>query len=97
MHQGLNGYLNHRVVLVHPWRFVRIRVMANVSEDRLVSVIAHELQHAVEVARDPRVRSDETMERLFRSLNSGQCVGTCMETVAAERVQQAVLRELAAP
>lgn len=97
MRQGLNGYLNHRVVISQAWRLVRIRVRPNTSTNRLVSTIAHELQHAVEVARDPRARSYEAMDRLFRSLDSGRCIATCMETFDAERVQEEVLRELAKP
>jgi hypothetical protein len=63
----------------------------------LIGTIAHELQHAIEVARVPEVRSPEDVEKLFTRLSGGlTCggVGDCVETVEALDVQRAVMDEL---
>jgi hypothetical protein len=63
----------------------------------LVGVLAHELQHAVAIARAPEVRDDEKLQDYFnRASLSFSCAGMCYETQEAEDVQHAVNEELAA-
>jgi hypothetical protein len=93
------GYLVHQVTKAGGLRYVQIAVNPTLGRDRLISVIAHELQHAVEIAHDPTVDSEEAVRALFRRLsgfNSGMCAPDrrCMETDAAVRVGNSVLREL---
>jgi len=94
----LGGYLAHSMVAKGQYRYLRIAVSIAGSERRLVSLVAHELQHAVEVAQAPDVRDQESLERLFsrRAIAFG-CGGTsCFETRAAQSVDQRVKEELAA-
>src|SRR5512138_397738 len=62
---ALSGYLAHRVVAAGTVRYVKIAVDLHGGEDRLVGLVAHELQHAVEVAQAPSIRDSAAMVRLF--------------------------------
>jgi hypothetical protein len=92
--QALSGYLSHGVVARGEYRYLRIAVEIAGSERRLVSLLAHELQHAVEVARAPEARDSEGIERLFRRIAfKFGCEGTCFETRAANDVARLVEKE----
>ena len=43
------------------------------SDDRLIATIAHELQHALEIARDPNVSTSEAALALYRRISFGGC------------------------
>jgi hypothetical protein len=96
MPTGLDGYLAHHVIVAGNRRYLRILVNAGLGRDRLLAIIAHELQHAVEVAQAPEVQSDAAVRALFQRLDSGRCVYRCTETDEAIHIQEAVLRELLA-
>jgi hypothetical protein len=65
-----------------------------------LALIGHELQHALEIARAPDIRSPDDITALFRRIGrSPHCPrGTpdCFETSAALAVGEQVLRELLA-
>ncbi len=63
--QNLGGYLRHHVVAQGGYRYLRIVIDTQGSESRLIPVLAHELQHALEIARSPNARDAERMERVF--------------------------------
>ena len=96
--QALGGYMVHNVVAQGNYRYLHIAVQTQGSERRLVSLLAHELQHAVEVAQTPDARDAESLERTFARLAvKFGCGGTtCYETQAAKDVEYAVSEELAA-
>ena len=95
--EALAGYLAHRLTVAGPQRYLRIAIGMNGPRDRVVALMAHELQHAVEVADAPEVRDSQGMVRLFeRSGLDGICAGSCYETRAAIEVQEAVFAELRA-
>jgi hypothetical protein len=62
----------------------------------LVAPLAHELQHALEVAQAPEARDAESVEKLFdRSAMPFGCSSTtCYETPASKDVEDAVRNEL---
>jgi hypothetical protein len=93
---GLDGYLTQRVIVAGNRRYLHILVNAELRRDRLLAIIAHELQHAVEVAQTPAAQSDEAVRALFQQLDSGRCAPRCTETDEAMNIQAAVLRELIA-
>ena len=97
-HQALGGYLAHNVVAQGNYRYLHIAVQTQGSERRLVSLLAHELQHAVEVAQAPEARDAESLERTFSRLAvMFGCGGTtCYETQAAKNVEHIVNEEFAA-
>ena len=96
MRAGLSAYLVHQVVTAGSHRYLKVVVNRELARDHLAVVIAHELQHAREVAEAANVRSSADMEALFKRLDSGMCVliRSCTETDAAVRLQAAVLGEL---
>jgi hypothetical protein len=59
-------------------------------------LLAHELQHAIEVAHDPEARDVQSLEQLFTRLAiTFGCGGsTCSETQAAKDVEARVSDEL---
>jgi hypothetical protein len=93
---GLRGLLSFQIRAHGNYRYLRIGVGWQANEARLIGTVAHELQHAIEVARVPQVRTPEDLKRLFTRL-SGRVpcgVGDCMETTEALDVQRAVMDEL---
>ena len=96
--QALGAYLSHSVVSAGGRRYLHIAVELRGGDIRLVSLLAHELQHAVEVSQDPDARDSEAVARLFARLAStrGCGISNCEETEAALDVQAAVDAELKA-
>jgi hypothetical protein len=93
--QALKGYLAHNIVANGGYRYLRIAVEINGSVRRLVALLAHELQHAVEVAQDSDARDPEGLERMFDRLavKFGCGSTTCYETQAAKDVEHVVSEE----
>ena len=79
--QPLRGYLAHNIVARGQYRYLRIAVEIAGSERRLVSLLAHELQHAVEVAHAPEVRDPESLERF----SSGSLSGSAADSPLASK------------
>ena len=95
---ALGGYLSHNIVTSGAYRYLHVAVDIHGANGRLVPLLAHELQHAVEVAHDTRARDERTLEQLFERLAiKFGCGGTtCSETQAAKDVEAAVSVELKA-
>ncbi len=93
----LGGYLAHQIVARGGFRYLRIAVDLQGSESHLIPVLAHELQHAIEVAETPEALDAEGLEQVFiqRALPSG-CGHACYETKMARDVELIVGKELAA-
>jgi len=92
--EQLGGYLAHNIVFAGGQRYVHIAVETQGAQRRLVAVLAHELQHAVEVAQDPLARDPESVQQTFNRLAIPfGCGGTCSETRAAIEVESIVAQE----
>jgi hypothetical protein len=93
---ALGGYFPHNVIVAGGVRYVHIAIEMHGAERHVVSLLAHELQHAVEVATDPLVRDSESADKLFERLAiQFGCGGTtCNETQAAKDVEATVSAEL---
>jgi hypothetical protein len=92
---GLRGLLSHQIRTHGNHRYLRIGVTWQGNEPRLIGTLAHELQHAIEVARVPEVRTRENVDKLFARLSGRMsCDGDCAETIEALDVQRAVIAEL---
>ena len=88
--------LDGELVLVgsaREWRYLLVSLVDGASIPDAVASLGHELQHALEVASDPRVRDQAGMKGLFEHIGSGP-VGGPYETVAAIEVGKAVRREV---
>lgn len=76
------------------FRYIRIQVSKRLVPEELISAIGHELQHAVEVAEHPHVRSDATLVELYRRLGAGSSTTFRYDTDAAVRIGAQVRKEL---
>ena len=79
-------------------RFLRITVNVPDAEPRLIASLAHELQHAVEIASAPEVTDDAGVKQLYGKIGRPSKDGLrSFETKAAIDVRNQVLAELASP
>lgn len=75
-------------------RYVRIQVLAQTGMDDLVSIIGHELQHAMEIADNPDVRDHAALVSLYRRLGAGRSDALGFDTEAAQVAGTQIKREL---
>jgi hypothetical protein len=64
-----------------------------VQGDRPIFILAHELQHAIEVLEAPHVSTEHDVDQLFERIGFHASAGD-VETQAALDVERAVRREL---
>jgi hypothetical protein len=91
-HGEPDACLDHRLSVSGGFRFLRVNIYPGASGERLLALIAHELQHALEVLSDDNVTSQEEVEKLYERIGIKGAAGS-FETAAAQRVQGAVYRE----
>ena len=96
MPERLGAQLNF-VTSVNDVRYVRVDVNVLLAPRRQIALLAHELQHALEIADRPEIQDIEAMESLyedigFQSFDNGRHRG--FETDAALEMQEAVERDL---
>jgi len=84
--------LDHRIGISGGFRFLRVNISPGASGERLLALIAHELQHALEVLSDDNVTSQEEVAKLYERIGIKGLAGS-FESAAAQRVQGAVYRE----
>jgi len=79
-----------------PYRYLRATLSADQTSDQLIASLAHELQHAVEVAGDDLVVSEKTLVALYKRIGhpSRAVANTGWETIAAQETGYRVRREL---
>jgi len=85
------------VTSVNDVRYVRVDINVMLPPRRQIALLAHELQHALEIADRPEIQDVEAMELFyedlgFQSFDDGHHRG--FETEAALQMQEAVEREL---
>jgi len=77
----------------HDYRYARIALSSLLCSRELVVLLAHELQHAVELAQAPDVDSSRKMVELFCRIGEPHAFG--YDTQAARDVTRQVASELA--
>ena len=87
--------MDHNIRTSGGFRFLRVNIRPGESGPRLLALIAHELQHALEVLADETVTTLEDVERLYQRIGSKRRSGS-FETDAALRMQDTVYREASA-
>jgi hypothetical protein len=79
-------------------RHIRIKLDTGATTNGLIATIAHELHHALEIAREPDVTNSELALALYRRIAIGGCgegLSERCETEAALRIEARVNEELA--
>jgi hypothetical protein len=76
-------------------RFVRISLAAAGHADDLAALLAHELQHVLEIARAPDVIDSRGVRRLYQVIGNDRSASSAFETAAAQEVSRQVRQELA--
>jgi len=75
-------------------RFLRVAVDEWLPPDRRAAILGHELQHAVEVAREPSVIDPASFARFYRligeHIGSGEAYETAAGPAAATRVREEI-------
>lgn len=94
MQLPLDGEI-HFITSVGSHRYMRIYVRGELSPWDRAAMVAHELQHAAEVAARPSVVNNETMDALYEEIGFGVGIDR-HETAAARDVAVKVAQELAA-
>jgi hypothetical protein len=77
-------------------RYLRIQILLSGTQNELVSLIGHELRHAVEVADVPNVRDEAALVDLYRRIGTRSSDPHNYETDAARDTARTVRRELVA-
>jgi hypothetical protein len=90
----LRACLDHNVRARGDYRFLRVNITPNESGSRLIALVAHELQHAVEVLSDDSATSQDGVTGLYERIARKRTRAGVFETDAALATQTAVMREL---
>jgi hypothetical protein len=79
-------------------RYLRVQVSCQLSQSALVMIVAHELQHVVEIATAPSVVDGKSFARLFSTIGFSTCLSlgseqfeTMPAIAAGERVRSEYL------
>ncbi len=88
----LDGGLSHAVTTAGDHRLLHVMVGAG-QGDRPIFILAHELQHAIEVLEAPDVSTEDAVDQLFERIGTHVYAGA-VETQAALDVEHVVRREL---
>jgi hypothetical protein len=75
-----------------PYRYLRVSITIQASRKRLIALLAHELQHAHEIARAPEVIDQVSLDAYYRAKGDLSVDG--YDTPAARAMGDAVYAEL---
>jgi hypothetical protein len=76
------------------YRYVRIQIRAEASQQEAVALLAHELRHAVELADAPDVRDQASLVALYERIGEAHPGGHRYDTAAARETGRRVRAEL---
>lgn len=77
-------------------RYVRIEMVATPDAREMIALIGHELQHAVEIADNPRVQDRESFAQFYRMLSGNPGSIDVYDSADARVIEDRVRREMAA-
>lgn len=83
------------VPMAGPQRYLRIHIRAELSKNEAIALIAHEMQHALEVAANIEVKDAGGMIRLYERIGHSSGGEHVYDTIAAQDTGRQVRRELA--
>lgn len=80
-----------------PNRFLRIVLGVMTPAFERIPLLAHELQHALEIANEPGVRDDDGVRELYLRIGEDRWARRSFETTAARETGLRVRREILSP
>jgi len=81
--------------LANGYRYLRVRIRADLTRREAIALIGHELQHAMEIAGATEVRDSASLIRLYERIGHSSNGEHAYDTDAAEDTGRVVRRELA--
>jgi hypothetical protein len=75
-------------------RYVRVEVGFRGNVNETVALIGHELQHAVEIAQEPRIRDRQGLSLFYKGMPGNSMSTTQYDSVAARVIEDRVRREM---
>lgn len=78
-----------------PFRYLRISLNPANTRAQMLAMIGHELQHAVEIVAEPKVRSTRDLAKFYKRIGLSSHAGETWDTEAARKVGRLVSREVA--
>jgi hypothetical protein len=75
-------------------RYIRIEVALRGNVNEIIALIGHELQHAVEIAREPRIRDRQGLSLFYKGMPANSMSTTEYDSVAARVIEDRVRREM---
>ncbi len=75
------------------YRYLRAQVLAGLDETDTISIVGHELQHALEVSARAEVTDARSLKRLYARIGIAERAGR-FETAAAKEIGRRVRAEL---
>ena len=94
MPKGTMGRLT-MMPLAGEFRYLRVQIRADLSRREAISLIGHELQHAMEIAGAAEVRDSSAMIRLYERIGHVSNGEHAYDTDAAQDMGRVVRREIA--
>ncbi len=92
-HEG-RACLPLSVTLAGPYRLLHIVVDRRSQDEEVMASIGHELQHAIEILSERRIRSGAAIYHFYRGSSRGYMIGDAFETNAAIAAGNAVRTEV---
>jgi hypothetical protein len=75
-------------------RYVRIEVAWRGNVNEIIALIGHELQHAVEIAQETRIRNRQGLSLFYKGMPGNTMTTTEYDSVAARVIEDRVRREM---
>ncbi len=75
-------------------RYIRIEVGLRGNVNEIIALIGHELQHAVEIAQEPRIRDRQGLSLFYKGMPGNSMSSTEYDSVAARVIEDRVRREM---
>ena len=92
--QSIAGRLLFATAARNGPRYLRVQISQSGTLNMQVAAIAHELQHALEVAHAPEVRDETGLERFYARIGTQGALERSYDTIAAQRAGRKVLLEI---
>ena len=90
----MNAGQTYFVTATQTVRYVRIEVSFRGNLNETIALIGHELQHAVEIAQEPRIRDRQALSLFYKGLPGNSMSATEFDSIAARVIEDRVRREM---